>query len=41
MDGSYTTNGKTAMAHYKSSGLPYCYSLFPQFTLRAKPPGGR
>ena len=35
MDGFYTTNGKTAMGYYKSSDLPYYYSLFPQFTLCA------
>ena len=35
MDGFYTTNGKTDMGYYKSSDLPYYYSLFPQFTLCA------
>jgi phospholipase C len=35
MDGFYTTNGKTAIGYYKSSDLPYYYSLFPQFTLCA------
>jgi phospholipase C len=32
MAGFYTTDGKTAMGYYKSSDLPYYYSLFPQFT---------
>jgi phospholipase C len=35
MDGFYTINGKVAMGYYKSSDLPYYYSLFPQFTLCA------
>ncbi len=35
MDGFYIINSKTAMGYYKSPGLPYYYSLFPQFTLCA------
>ena len=35
MNGFYTTNGKVAMGYYKSSDLPYYYSLFPKYALCA------
>jgi phospholipase C len=35
MNGFYTTNGKDAMGYYKSTDLPYYYSLLPDYTLCA------